>query len=146
MKYLPLLGKHLKDDDVIDVLEWADVEVVYDFDRTHENIPDRYWASAKTKGLQLGFDENQTLEAIFLYAVSLDGFSAVDREDCDVRFFSSIAEVERQGVIEGVPVVKGKAELLGVRREWARLEYRSHTLHYEFTGGGLSMVTASNAR
>jgi hypothetical protein len=39
MQYLPLLGKHLKDDDVVEVLEWADAEVVYDFDRTHENMP-----------------------------------------------------------------------------------------------------------
>jgi hypothetical protein len=57
MEFLPLLGKHLKDDEVIEVLEWANMEVVYDFDRLHENTPDVYWASATAEGFQFRFDE-----------------------------------------------------------------------------------------
>ena len=37
-----LLGKKLKDDDILDVLEDYEIEVVYDFDRSHENIEDIY--------------------------------------------------------------------------------------------------------
>ena len=40
-----LLGRMLKDDDVLEVLEAYEVEtVVYDFDRNHENMEDVYWA------------------------------------------------------------------------------------------------------
>ncbi len=54
MKFLPLLGKLLKDDEVVAVLEQADMEVIYDFDRLHENTPDKYWAESKKHGYNCG--------------------------------------------------------------------------------------------
>jgi hypothetical protein len=50
MKYIDLLGKQLKSDDVIDVLECDDLDVIYAFDRLHENQPDEYASSARTVG------------------------------------------------------------------------------------------------
>jgi hypothetical protein len=143
MKFLPLLGKQLKDEAVIEVLEWGEMEVVYEFDRLHENQPDRYWAVAKDLGFQMGFDAHQTLEVIFLYAAPADGFSAVDRSDCDITFFASVVEVENYGARVKVRVAKGEAEFLGVRRHWAKLDDGDRTLHYEYQGSLLRVVTIS---
>jgi hypothetical protein len=97
MQLLPLLGRQLKDDHVIDVLEGFDMEVVYDFDRLHEGQPDKYWASSKPVGLQLGFDAAQTLDVVFLYISSSDGFAAFSQRDIDIPIFMTAAEVESSG-------------------------------------------------
>jgi hypothetical protein len=146
MKFLSLLGKQLKDDAVIDVLEWGDMKVVYDFDRLHEDQPDKYWAAAKNRGVQLRFDAEQILDVIFLYAAPAEGFSAVERSDSDVSFFSSVAEAEKYASHEKVRVAKGEAEFLGLRRAWVRLDYGSHSLHYEFQDSVLVRVTVSKAK
>ncbi len=146
MKFLPLLGKRLKDDEIIDILERADIEVVYDFDRLHENMPDKYWAASKTDGFQFGFDANQTLEVIFLHTVLHDGFAPVSRSDCDVPFFSTIHEVEADGAARNLRVSKGKSDLLGIPRHWVRLEYERHSVHYEFRSAELAVVTITKTR
>ena len=38
--------KRIKDE-VIEILEGLDMEVIYEFDRLHENTPDIYWAASK---------------------------------------------------------------------------------------------------
>ena len=106
MKFLSLLGRRLKDDDVIDVLECAQIEVIFDFDRLHENTPDRYWAASKKDGFQLQFDANQILQVIFLYVSPSEGFSPVAQSDCDVPFFSTIGEAEAHGAEREVRVTK----------------------------------------
>ena len=40
MHLLPVLGKSLKDDDVIDILDDMEMDVIYDFDRLHEGQPE----------------------------------------------------------------------------------------------------------
>jgi len=50
MDFESLLGRQLKDDEVVEVLEARDMQVVYDFDRTHENLEDVYWAAAQASG------------------------------------------------------------------------------------------------
>jgi len=69
--------------------------VTYDFDRSHENIEDRYWAAAQEKGYQLRFDAHQILDVIFIYVQSREGFSPIAKSEAeDIRFFASAAEVE----------------------------------------------------
>ncbi len=143
MHFLPLLRKRLKDDDVIDILEWAKTEVVYDFDRLHENQPDKYWVTAKNCGFQLGFNDQQILDVIFLHVAPSEEFSACDPENCDVPFFLTSAEVGAHGSRQDVQIVKGKTTFLNVEREWVRLEYPRHSLHYEFSDGSLALVTIS---
>lgn len=143
MKFLPLLGKQLKDDAVIAVLEGSKMEVVYDFDRVHENQPDKYWAAAKERGFRLGFDASQSLDVIFFYVAALEGFVPVDQKDCDIPFFSSVGDVVSHGTRGQVRTAQGKSGLFGVHTEWVRLEYERHTLHYEFRDGNLSLVTLS---
>jgi hypothetical protein len=92
MHVLPLLGKATKDDVVIDLLEDLEMSVIYDFDRLHEGQPDKYWAAAKQAGIQLRFDESQTLDVIFLYIVPDEGFAAYKQRDLDIPIFASIPE------------------------------------------------------
>ena len=141
MKFLALLGKNLKDDDIIDVLECSDMEVVYQFDRSHENAPDTYWSDAKNSGFQLCFDSDQVLEVIFLYAAPIDGFSALDRADCDISFFQSISDAEAYAASKGLDCARGRATFLEVSREWTRIEQGTHSLHYEFRADKLALVT-----
>jgi hypothetical protein len=65
MKMSSLLGKKLKEDIIMELLESHEIQVIYDFDRTHENIPDAYWAGFKQAGFQLHFNNNQILDTIF---------------------------------------------------------------------------------
>ena len=143
MNFLPLLGKQLKDDDVVDVLECAEMDVVYDFDRLHENIPDKYWAASKKQGFQFGFDTDQILRVIFLYVAPIDGFTSVARSDCDVSFFATTDEAEAYGAEQKLRTTKGKTDFLGARRDWVRLEFERHSVHYEFRGGSLRLVTVT---
>jgi hypothetical protein len=129
MHFLSLLGRCLKDDDVVDVLERNEIDVVYDFDRSHENIDDIYWAPSINGGFVLKFGAKQVLETIFLYAAPIEGFTAIDRTDCDVTFFSSVKEVEAYAIKSKARFNKGVVDLLGIHREWVRLEYDGFSVH-----------------
>jgi len=146
VKFLSFIGKRLKDDDVINILDRGQVEVVYDFDRSHENIPDRYWAASKKDGFRFGFDANQILEVIFLYVAPIEGFAPVARTDCDVWLFSSIQEAERHGAGRKLRVTKGRADVLGIPRDWVRLEHEKHAVHYEFRSDQLALVTITKSK
>jgi hypothetical protein len=59
MHLLPLLGKSLKDDDVIDILDDMEIDVIYDFDRLHEGQPHTGWRLiAQTNNLAAGISTN----------------------------------------------------------------------------------------
>ena len=143
MKFLPLLGKKLKDDEVIEILDGLDMEVIYIFDRSHENMPDIYSAPSEPKGFQFRFDDAQNLEVVYLYITPQDGFAAVSQPDCDVPFFVSKQDVEAFGEAQHLQVIKGSADFLGVYRDWVLLEFATHSIHYEFRAGSLAMVTIS---
>jgi len=55
--YTIVMGKKLTDDAVIESLERLEMDVIYDFDRSHEGQPDKYWAASKKDGLQFRFNE-----------------------------------------------------------------------------------------
>src|SRR5947209_7426131 len=114
MHLLALLGKQLKDHDVIDILDSMEMDVIYDFDRLHEGQPDKYWAASQETGIQLRFDAAQTLDTIFLYITPADGFAAFSPRDCDVPTFATAAEVQAFGQAQRLEVSKGRADFLGV--------------------------------
>ncbi|HXJ59807.1 MAG TPA: hypothetical protein VNU68_24445 [Verrucomicrobiae bacterium] len=143
MHLLPLLGRSLKDDDVIDILDSMEMEVIYDFDRLHEGQPDKYWAASQEAGIQLRFDAAQTLDTIFLHVTPGDGFAAFAQGDCDVPVFTTAAEVEAFGEAQRLQVSKGRADLLGVSRDWLRLGFGAYSAHYEFRAGRLALVAVS---
>ena len=145
MKFLPLLGKLLKDEEVVDLLECDDVTVIYDFDRTHENIPDLFWAPAQQKGYQLRFDGEQRLDVIFLYAQSLEGFTAIERSGVeDISFFASAAEVEAHGVSSRLSVTRGgRDDGPPPSKHWIRIDLPDRAIHYDFRSAQLAIVTIS---
>lgn len=143
MHLLPLLGKPLKDDDVINILEDMEMDVIYDFDRLHEGQPDKYWAAAQEAGIQLRFDEAQTLDTIFLNVTPDEGFAAFAQRDSDVPVFTTAAEVQAFGEAQHLQVAKGSADFLGVSRDWIRLGFGAYSVHYEFRAGSLARVTVS---
>jgi len=55
------------------------MSVTYDFDRTHENIGDLYWAACAEAGFQFRFNKDKVLDVIFCYIVPREGFEAIDR-------------------------------------------------------------------
>jgi hypothetical protein len=146
MDYLPLLGLHLKSDEIIELLELAEMEVIYSFDRLHENTPDVYWSAAREEGFQFRFDESQVLDTIFLYVTVDDEFEPINQDDCDVIFFSSLKEAESHAFQKKLQFTKGRADLLGIVRDWIRFEHAEHAVHYEFHGAKLAMVTLSLVR
>ena len=143
MHLLPLLGKSLKDDGVIDILNAMEMDVIYDFDRLHEGQPDKYWAAARETGIQLHFDEAQTLNTIFFYIVPDEGFAACSQRDSEVPIFTTAAEVQTFGEDQHLQISKGRADFLGVSRDWIRLGFGAYSVHYEFRAGGLARVTVS---
>lgn len=145
MHLLPLLGRQLKDDDVIDILESMEMDVIYDFDRLHEGQPDKYWATSRKEGIQLRFDAAQTLDTIFLYVTPANDFAAFSTRDCDIPVFTTAAEAQAFGEAQRLQLSKGRTDFLGVSRDWIRIGFGSYLVHYEFHAGSLALVTVSRS-
>jgi hypothetical protein len=144
MKFLPLIGKRLKDDDIIEILEYFDAVVVYDFDRLHENMPDVYWAECTKQGIVFMFDADQILDTMFLYIVSKEGYESVEVEKIeDIELFDSSFAVESHCATSGIECKVGRPD---ETKSWARIDGPDKSIHYEFVGGRLSMVTISTQK
>jgi len=140
MRVLPLLGKPLKSDEIMEVLEIHEMNVVYDFDRLHENIPDRYVVNSKEGGFELQFDERQVLDVIFLHIKPEHGFAPFALSLSDIPICGTIEDVSRLGTDLGVSTTSGEGKLFGISRKWTRLEFPKYSVHYEFREE-LAMVT-----
>jgi hypothetical protein len=145
MHFVPHLRRSLKSDEIVELLELWDADVIYKFDRTHENMPDEYWAGLYTRGVNLLFDENQILKCIFLYILEAEGFSPVDLSDSDIQVFGSPEEVAAYAAGRGLPTSVGRAGFQGVMRDWIRVEWSTHSIHYEFRNGALGLIAVTRA-
>ena len=141
MNFLPLLRKQLKSEELIDLLETHDVDVVYDYDRIYENIPDQYWASLRDIGIQLKFDENQKLSSIFIFLHEEDGFCPADLSGSDLLVFDTKADVKTYAAENGIGTSEGSGEFLGVPHDWIRFDFPDFAIHYDFGGGSLKKVS-----
>jgi hypothetical protein len=136
MTALSLLGKTLKDDAVIEFLEQDDVKVVYDFDRLHENSPDRYWASLKKVGIELRFNEHQVLDTAFCFVEQRNDFNPVAPAQVGAPLFASF-EIAKETCERSGLMYKTSAN----STLWLKVLGASHDTHYEFKAGRLSKVT-----
>jgi hypothetical protein len=144
VKLIEYIGQKLKDDDVVDLLEQYEMEVIYHFDRHHENSPDEYASAASASGFELRFDDRQVLTTIFCYVEERDDFLAVDPSAVGVAFFVSPAEARKAGEKEGVNCKhKSDVEFLGRRLSWVSFEKGNRKMHYEYSDRGLSLITLS---
>ncbi len=141
MDLIPLLGLQLKDPRIIEILEMASADVVYDFDRLFEGLPDKYWASINESGLQLRFNSEQKLDTIFI---------TITRKVTDAYFnseipwFESPEEAQRYNLPPIAGRTTGGGDLFGTPTRWVRLEFPSYHIHYEFRPLTLAMVTLSS--
>lgn len=143
IEYKPLLGEALKSDLMLDALETYDVQVIYEYDRTHENLPDEYYAACHDLGLALRFDQDQKLQDIYLYLAEAEGFSVANLDDTDIQVFDSKPKVRAYGEKNGIQLSEGVADFMGEEHDWIRLDDADHTIHYDFREGFLSLITVS---
>ena len=143
MRYLSLLREKLKSDTVIDLLETYDMEVIYSFDRTHENLPDEYRTKCVDLGLEFRFDAAQSLHTLFIHLTDVEGFTPADLTGSDVVHFTSKPEAESYALDRGIETSQGCGRFFGEERDWIRLEYSAHSIHYEYRNGALALVTLS---
>lgn len=141
MNVIPLIGAHLRSDDIIDLLEQWEAVVVYDFDRLHENTPDCYRVAMPSAGMELLFDANQILETLFLRLVSTDDSTPFDITNSDVAFWNSPDEARQYAALNNQTSTEGTAVFLGIQHDWIKLNHGAYTSHYEYVGGKLNMVT-----
>ena len=145
MKLNTLLGKKLKDDEIIEILESYDIGVVvYDFDRSHENMDDVYWAKSEESGFQFRFDKDQVLDVIFCYVAAGEGFTPIDTAIIGVPIYKTFGEAERvcteNALRYSVPNPSFGAKY---HKAWLRVEESSQWSHYQFEDGKLFLVTLS---
>jgi len=145
MKLIDLLGLSLKSDAVIDIINDYDVEnVVYDFDRSHENMPDAYWAPAHAAGFQLRFDETQILDTIFCYIAAKEGFSPVAPDLIGVPIHRSFDAAEAACKASGQAY--SVADPAKYSKWWLRIDGAEHNVHYQFDDGRLALITLMKPR
>jgi hypothetical protein len=142
VKLIDLLGRHLKDDAVIDLLEAGDMRVVYEFDRLHENLEDHYYSEDFSRGFTLRFNEEQILGTVFCYVTPADGFEAVEPGLVGVPFYESIAAAEAAARKLGAKFVRRDGiQGLGRVVSWLRLERDERWWHFQYSNNALTLVT-----
>ncbi|MDH4458237.1 MAG: hypothetical protein QE272_06010 [Nevskia sp.] len=141
MNLSKLLGLKLKDDEMLDVLEENGIEeVVYEFDRTHENMPDLYWAGAKKEGFLLRFNQHQICDAVFCYIEPSEGYNKINPELIGVTTYGSFASAEQECKRLNLSYSVAKPEM---QRSWLRIDDGPFRRHFQFKGGALFRVTLS---
>lgn len=136
MDFEALLGRQLKDDDIIEILEEEDMEVIYIFDRTHEGEEDQYSAEAKEAGLEFRFDQNQRLEVIFLYAAAREDGGPIALDEADFPVYTSFDEAKKGFSQAGISFKESPG-----KSSWIRGEFENCSRHYEFHDNALYLVT-----
>jgi hypothetical protein len=142
---IELLGKKLKDNDVLEILEDYQIEdVVYDFDRLHENAEDIYWASAKSAGFQLRFNQDQVLNTIFCHVVADEGFAPISPDIMGAPIYKTFDEAEVACKNKGLRYstsdpTKGPQHY----KWWLRIESADYSSHYQFQDGSIFLITLS---
>jgi hypothetical protein len=142
MKLAALLGKKLKDEEILQVLDDYQVgDVSYEFDRLREGNADEYFAQAQGAGFALVFDHEQILRTVFCYAASIEGFTPVSPAILGVPVFASFEDATQAARAEGVAHSSGQVDRL--TSSWIRHERPASWAHYEFRAGVLALITLS---
>jgi hypothetical protein len=145
MTHIELLGIDLKSDVLNDLFETYDVDVVYRYDRTGENLPDEYSADIPELGLEFMFDSEQKLRTLFMKDVASDGFNPFEEDETSLPKISSKAAAIRYASANEIQITQGTTDLLGEVRDWVRFVYANYSVHYEFVESKLSMTTIQGA-
>lgn len=144
MEYLDLLQSSLKCDVLLDLFETYDVEVVYSYDRNHENMEDEYTAEIPEMGLGFVFDSSQRLTTLFMRNVEHTGFNPFTGNDPrNVPFQNGAAAIKwaSENSIDAEHREAQTDDVFGEIPEWIKLNFETFYLHYQFNDGTIDKVT-----
>ena len=131
--------RELKSDDIIGLLERFEMDVIYVFDRLHEGTPDQYSVSSHAEGFEMRFDEHQVLDTIWCYIRPRGRFAAIDPTTIGVFGPASHSDAKRHATQAEKKFSESAPE--AGSSSYVRVERESLWIHYEFSGGTLSLVT-----
>jgi len=145
LQFAKLIGQHLKGNEHLEMLELRDVDVIYEYDRTHEGMEDVYWAACREEGFQFRFDENQKLDVVFLYIEESEDFTSIDRSIIDVDVFNTFLEAKDSFEKSGVAYQNSPSEDPedAWYQRWIKANHENYTAHYEFRDKILFRITLS---
>ena len=139
MDFEALLGRQLKDGDVIELLEAEDITVTYDFDRLNEGEEDHYWAAAEASGFLFRFNQHQKLDVVFLYIDAIQGYESINPDEVEIPLYANY-EAARQDFLQlGIPFTESSIPGLS----WINGDFGSNFRHYQFDADSLELVTLS---
>jgi len=141
MNLYRLLNCSLKSDELIELFEHYEVDVIYSYDRLHEEMQDNYYGSINELGLQFSFDEHQILKTIFIYVNGDEEFEAANLSEFEISAYDDKLSVIKYAQENGIECNDGKASFLGENRAWAKLVFSNYSIHYEFREGILGLIT-----
>ena len=139
MQFLQLLGRQLKDDSIMEILELHDIDVIYEFDRCHEGIEDIYWAEFRKDGFLFRFNESQKLVVVYLYITANEGFTPISNSKIDVPVYDSFIVAKSAFEKEGLEYKEGSID--NSSQTWIKSSHSSHESHYEFKDKKLQKIT-----
>lgn len=145
MVFVRLLDKKLKDFEIVELLENNGMQVIYNFDRSDEDIEDEYYSISEENGLELQFNDVQELKTIFL---KFNQRLYLPRE-VDFPLYKSIDAVENEfdnlNLTYKLGAPKGSNQHIKVypnngRTNWLKGFSESGYIFYQFSNNNLSMV------
>lgn len=126
-----LIGLQLKSDPILELLEMHELQVIYDIDTLHENIPDAYWIEDRKHGFTLKADEAQRIVVCFIYLRALEGHDAFSGEVPGVVIannrISDLGEPSKSGSFSG--------------RNWVRYDRPEHSVHLTWDTEGPAVLS-----
>ena len=144
MNYIDILGEPLKSDFLIDLFETYDVDVIYTYDRTHENMEDEYRCGIPDMGLEFIFDGSQKLTTLFMTKIEHSGHNPFEGDDPRMTPFQTADEAMRFARTNSIDAMHQEANedsFLGAIPEWVKFTFDNHSIHYQFDGTEISGVT-----
>ncbi|KLC27524.1 hypothetical protein XP95_21070, partial [Xanthomonas perforans] len=140
-RHLDLIGTALKSDVLSDLFETYEIDVVYRYDRIHENQPDQYVAEVPQLGLEFLFDSQQRLSTLFIEDTEINGFNPFEGDPVGLPRFGSKGDAITHAKRNAIELSEGRANFLGIIRDWVRFEHEKYSVHYEFVDSKLEKIT-----
>jgi len=126
-----LLGRRLKSDECIELLELFDLQIIYDIDLLHEGTADAYWIKDPARGCTRCADEHHVITVAFVQLQEADGQQAFPWPLTDITFagdgLQGWGPPSRSGSHRGV--------------HWVRYDRADKSTHLEWNAAGPLKLT-----
>lgn len=152
INFIKLIGKHLNDDQVVDILNDYNMNLTSELDDIHLDINDTmdeeiYWAKSKKNGFLFRFNEKRQLDSINLYIMSRHGYTPINKKYINVPIYNSFSEAKEAFGNKGLDYVNSPSEDPNDKwyQRWIKANHGSYSAHYSFKDKKLGMITISTA-